>query len=782
MTNSLFCKMLKLAVVACLATSLTHSAPAQSNNKKEAKRSARPPAITTTKWDSMDLGPFFSGYLNSQNPGRPLSQKTISIQLGKDNEAAMAFDTERVRMVHGWTGGFIKLPFRRDGLEGFPEVVGETVFAVPTGPGWAKGGKFEDPRPRFNGNGQQYGPMPRDWAHWRGLYLNGDQVVLSYTVGNCGVLELPGVETAGGVTLLTRTIQMEATPSENALVVLQVDKAQGTVNGNVALLTQGDEATGAALIGSSKGAWDITPEGRLHLKLPKSKETTFKIALWHGPKADTAKFEAAAKAATKIASPKALTKGGPARWTTPVTTKGKLGTGDGPYVVDTITVPEDNPWKSWIRCSGLDFFKDGRVAICSVSGDVWIVSGVDAKLENLAWKRYATGLFQPLGLKIVDDRVYVLGRDQITRLHDLNKDDEADFYENFNNDVSVTSHYHEFCLNLETDSKGNFYFIKGGNLGDAQIPHHGCLMRVSKDGSKLDIVATGHRAPNGLGVGPADQITSADNEGNWVPTSRVNLVKPGGFYGHVFTAHAKETPTDYDKPIFWLPHQIDNSSGGQTWVTSDKWGPFKGDMLHTSYGKCTLFKVMYEEVNGQVQGGVVRFPLNFDTGIMRGKFSPFDGQLYLAGLRVWQSSGAREGAFQRVRYTGKPVQMPKELHVKKNGVEITFTAPLDPATAADAQNYAVDQWNYHWTRDYGSKLYSAEDPDKVLGDKGQATFRGEDVEVKSVKLSTDKKTVFIEIPDVKPVMQMRIRYNIDSADGNQLRQEIFNTINRVPAS
>ena len=38
----------------------------------------------------------------------------------------------------------------------------------------------------------------------------------------------------------------------------------------------------------------------------------------------------------------------------------------------------------------------------------------------------------------MNDDIYVLGRDQITRLHDLNGDGEIDFYENFNNDMEVT--------------------------------------------------------------------------------------------------------------------------------------------------------------------------------------------------------------------------------------------------------------------------------------------------------------------------------------------------------
>ncbi len=84
----------------------------------------------------------------------------------------------------------------------------------------------------------------------------------------------------------------------------------------------------------------------------------------------------------------------------------------GAYVVDTIPVPEKNPYDAWIRFGGFDFFPDGKSAALSTwSGDVWVVSGIDEKLDKLTWRRFATGLFQPLGLKIVDGVVHVHGRD-----------------------------------------------------------------------------------------------------------------------------------------------------------------------------------------------------------------------------------------------------------------------------------------------------------------------------------------------------------------------------------
>jgi len=736
----------------------------------------------------MDTGPFFTSGFADKYP----ALKAISIKLGSSNEAAVCFDTELLRMTMGWSGGFVKLPTGRGGLEGIPEPTGTPVFWTPNLPGWAKRGSFSDPRPKRQDNARKnyrdipadvpYGSLPKDWAHYKGLFLHGERVILSYSVGQSDVLEMPGFEKIDGIGIFSRTFQIQASDAPMSLLICENPDGTSRIEKNRTTLVSGQGGAGESFIatgfvGAPEGAaWEIRGNGQVVLNLPKLKKaTSFQVFISSGAKGDLAKFESFLAASFKIPDLKTLCKGGPKIWGEPISTKGVIGNEEGPYQVDTLTLPETNPWKSWIRPSGFDFFSDGRAALCSVSGDVWIIDGIDGKLDKLTWKRFATGLYQPLGLKIVDDKVYVTGRDQITRLHDLNKDGEADFYENFNNDVFITPRYHEFVLNLETDSKGNFYFTKGGDLGNAVIPHQGTLLKVSRDGSKIDVVGTGLRAPNGLGVGPNDEITTSDNEGNWVPSSRVNLMKPGGFYGHVFTAHTKEPPTDYDKPLFWIPrnHNVDNSSGGQVWVTSDKWGPFKGKMLHLSYGTCSLFQVMTEEVGGQPQAGVVRFPLKFESGVMRGRFNPRDGQLYLCGLSVWQSNAGKEGALHRVRYTGKPVHMPTELHVKPAAIELSFTSPLDPKSATDPENYAIEQWNYKWTSNYGSPDFSVKNPEEKAHDL---------VEIKSAKLSADKKTVRLEIPALIPVMQMKIKYNITAADGTALKQEVFNTIHNVPST
>jgi hypothetical protein len=741
---------------------------------------------------NMDHGPFYSGVFN----GRDISLKGIAIKLGSGGQGGVVFDTLTMRYGDGWTGGFITIGGERTlGCNSVP--LGEIAFSTQVGPGWAKEGTFDAPRPRYESktgvdknrgiashDGIADGPLPRDWAKYRGLFRNGQNVVLSYSVGTANVLDLPGLEQRDGLALFTRTLHIDRAVRPLTALICEDQAATGKVGKGVATLSVGDRLVAVGLAGAPAGAaLKLGEKGRVLLEVPAAtKPVTLQVVIARLAQGDLGKFSSVLQVTKKLPNLPALCTGGAPIWPETITLKGKVGFGLDAYVVDTIPVPDrNNPWKSWIRCSGFDFFSDGRVALCSLSGDVWIVSGLDAKLDKVTWRRFASGLYQPLGLKIVKDRVYVLGRDQITRLHDLNRDGEADFYENFNNDVAISEHYHEFCLNLETDSKGNFYFTKGGNLSPAKHAHHGCFLRVTADGGKIEVVATGLRAPNGMGIGPKDEFTSADNEGNWVPTSRVNLMRPGGFYGHVFTAHRETDPTDYDKPLFWLAYNTDNSSGGQVWVTSDKWGPFQGDMLHLSYGKCALLKTWSQTVDGQVQGGYVRFPLAFDSGIMRGRFSPFDGQLYTLGLRVWQSSGARDGAFHRVRYTGRPVVMPTRLEVKARGLEITFAGPLDPDTAGDSGSYAVDQWNYLWSKEYGSRLYSVNDPTKAL-EKSLDSAGGDDVPIKSVKLSNGNRTVFLEFAGpVVPVMQQRVRFNLDDATGKPLKvDELYHTINAVP--
>lgn len=744
-------------------------------------------AAGQNRWERMDYGPFLGSsvtmpWATNGEDLEGITLKGVTIKLGPS--ASVCFDTGLLRYAGGWTGGWLSLygtPF--DGTHRPPErsrpaVQGDLQFMTKVGPGVAKDRVFTDPRT------SKFAVLPADWGKWRGLYVHGDRVVLSYTVGGCRVLELPSVEMREGRALFSRTFSVA--PSRRALRLLLCERdrdwpifaAPPAAPEGVTLL--GDRA--AALLLAPKGTrLENRDDTKLLLELPpRSFWAVFKVVLGPAEQVIAARFDA-----RTILNPAQFTNAGPARFSQRLITRGRLGARGGPYEIDAITLPDENPWHSWMRIGGFDFFADGaRAALCTWSGDVWIVSGLDEKLQRLEWRRFATGLFQPLGLKIVNDEIYVLGRDQITRLHDFNRDGEADFYENFNNDCEITANFHEFACDLNTDSSGNFYFTKaapllGTDQWDPVGAHNGSVLRVSWSGRTLERYATGLRAPNGLSVGPHDEITCSDNEGIWTPACRLNWIRPGGFYGAVGMHHGETTPDTFDPPLCWLPVSVDNSAGGQVWVTSRRWGPFAGELLHLSYGRCALFHVVKEEVDGVRQGGVVKFPLSFTSGIMRGRFNPRDGQLYVAGLKGWQTSAARDGCFERVRYTGKRVHTLASCHVKPDGLELTFTAPLDRATATEAQNYQAQQWNYRWSKEYGSDLYSSSDPGKVVARKGE--LHGDEVPLDSARLSPDGKTVFLAISGLKPVMQMSLKAKLKTAEGAELPLEFFHTINRVPA-
>ena len=191
--------------------------------------------------------------------------------------------------------------------------------------------------------------------------------------------------------------------------------------------------------------------------------------------------------------------------------------------------------------------------------------------------------------------------------------------------------------------------------------------------------------------------------------------------------------------------------------------------MHTSYGKGTFFICYHEEVGGKMQGGAVKLPLNFVSGVMRIRQSPSDGQIYVSGMRGWQTSGAQPGAFQRVRYTGKPANLPKTIRTQKDALVITFTDAL-AKDSASADNLAIEAWNYKWSGNYGSPEIKPSDGKN-----------GHDIIVPSaVTLSPDGKTLTIGLPGLKPVDQLKIKYKLETAAGGEASNEIYYTINAVP--
>ncbi len=741
-------------------------------------------------WLHMDYGPVISASATVREPEDPradkgpdanVSYKSHAIVLAEGRRAGMIFDTELLRMAAGWNGPqYVLTGTVYDWRHGpHPYLDGEPVFETPVAPGWARDESFSDPR------ADGFGPLPADWARYEGRYMFGDKVILRYRVGGTDVHEMPGRQTDWGVDALSRTI--EVGPTQEALL-LEVASARGAESRHLSLrkLAPGkgaaidhfvvlgdDEPTAVGVVGLGKrAAWDLSAPGEVRLRIPRSSQAQrFTVYYARLGRERLGAFAGALRQAPRPERLEPYTRGGPRTYRKSVTTEGVLGKGSGPWAVDEIELPFDNPWQSWFRPSDFAFFDDDRAAVATWSGDVWIVDGVDADLDELTWTRYAVGFHMPQGLEVVDGKVYVLDRDQITVLHDLNRDGQADYYENFNSDFHVTHHFHEFTFDLDRDREGNFYFAKAARHAlPAKVKHHGVIFKLDPAGKELEVVCTGFRVPNGVAVGPNGEITTSDQEGHWIPSTRVNLCSPGSFHGYMWGGSIPDRD-GYDDPITWLPISVDNSGAGQAWVNNDGWGPFKGHLVHSSFGRGKIFLVLMEKVGGKVQGGAVELPVDFDTGLMRPDFRNSDGNLYLAGLYGWGTKRKAVGGFYRVRYTGGKVLVPSELHASRQGIDVSFLHELDPATAEDPANYRVRRWNYKWLSRYGSDRW------KTDGQPGV-----EEMAVRTARLLPDGKTVRIQVDDLRPVMQMMTAMTIRTASGERIETEISHSIHSLPDS
>ncbi|MSR75601.1 MAG: hypothetical protein EXS14_09070 [Planctomycetes bacterium] len=734
-------------------------------------------------WNDMDYGPFLSSSVGLGKAREHAAAKGITIRLGAQRQMSVTFDTDLLRMAFGWEG-FLRLNgVSYDGGHGsFPWAEGNELFHTRATAGVGPTPDLEDKRP------SAAGPIPKDIGRYTGLYRNGSKVTLAYSIDGHGVLEQPDCIDLAGRAVLVRDFFFE--PCASNRVILLADAVGFVQDDGARSATDGATQQCVALGGEGTCKLQVHKQAdatRVLLFVPASRQP-LRIRVGH------ARGDGAAAALRDLpgpADPRDNTHGGPALWAQELVQPCEMGKGDGAWVVDTVGIPFENPWHCEMRLGGFELFPNSeRGAVCTWNGDVWLVSGLVPQLTEARWKRFAAGMFETLGLVIADGKVLVSGRDQITRLHDLNDDGEADYYENFNNDVQATTNFHEFVFDLQRDSEGNFWMAKaapvrpGGRGFDRIVPHHGTLMKVSPDGAQLTVHATGLRAPNGIGVGPQGQITTGDNQGTWVPRCKLNWTRPGSFQGVIDSAHSAIAPTDYEKPLCWFPMEVDNSSGAQVWTRDARFGLPAETLLHLSYGQSSVYRVLQESVDGQVQGGVTRIPMRLDSSAMRARFDPRDGQMWITGLRGWQTNAAKLAGLQRVRRTQTPLRMASGLRALSDGMELSFDCELAPELANDPESYSVEIWDYVWSPQYGGPEVSVFEPDDAIVQKAKREdmhdFKAHDtLQVTAAKLQADGRTVKLTFKRMVPAMQMHITCDLADKAGKDFKSEIWNTVHKL---
>lgn len=427
------------------------------------------------------------------------------------------------------------------------------------------------------------------------------------------------------------------------------------------------------------------------------------------------------------------------------------------------------------KVGGIDFLSDGRMVVSTwdPNGSVFIVENhASGNPDEIKHKLIAHGLAEPLGLKVVNDRIFVMQKQEMTELIDNDGDDTIDEYRTLCDDWKVSANFHEFGFGLE--EKDGFLYATlataiepGGASTQPQIKDRGKVLKVDINTGKREFVASGLRTPNGIGLGHGGSIYVADNQGDWLPASKIVEIEKGAFYGSRSvdfegTANLKEHP-----PVVWLPQdEIGNSPSTPLYLNL---GPYKNQMIHGEVTNGGIKRVFVEEVAGVKQGALFRFTQGLEAGVNRIRWAP-DGSLYVGGIGApgnWQANqGLKWYGLQRLEYNGKTAFEMLAVRAKSNGMEIEFTEPLQEGDGWQTDGYQVSQWYYKPTIEYGGpKLDERE------------------LKVKTATVSDDRKKVFLEFNGLKDghVVYIRLKDKFISSTGQSLwSPECWYTMNNVP--
>jgi putative heme-binding domain-containing protein len=427
--------------------------------------------------------------------------------------------------------------------------------------------------------------------------------------------------------------------------------------------------------------------------------------------------------------------------------------------LEEIPLPLQNPYGRAVRPADISFFASGRAALVTLDGDVWLCDGLQLGSREVIWRRFTSGLHEPLSIRIRDEEVFVFDRSGLWRLLDRDTNGEADYHELFCSRIHQTAETREFPLSMELQNDGGFLVSKPGQEGIFSG-----ILRVSPDGSEVKLIASGFRQPY-LGYDPhTGQIVASDQQGEWVPSSPVHFIEQGGFYGFRRSETLDDLPVT--PPLTWIPHAECGSATSIIWMRNAKMGPLNDKPILLCYQPPQLMQVHVDIDETATQGGVTPLDLGLNSNpVMKAAINPSDGLLYLTGFKIWGTSAEKVTFFGRVHSNSDlPWTIPSQAQVEQRGILLRFEQPLDPEFAMQREAYNVRCWNYKRTSAYGSGHY-----------RHDGTAGTEMMGISSVKLSEDRKSVFLGIPNMRTVMQIEVRYDLALDDRTPFQHQTFLT-------
>ena len=426
------------------------------------------------------------------------------------------------------------------------------------------------------------------------------------------------------------------------------------------------------------------------------------------------------------------------------------------------------------RVGGLDVLPDGSIVVATwdADGAVWLLDAGGLKgIAGGGVKRIAAGLLEPLGLTVVDGTIYVLQKHELTRLVDEDGDEIIDRYETVSDQWRCSANFHEFSFGL-VHQGGSFYanlataVLPGGASAPEQTAGRGSVVRIAASDGAVETLATGLREPNGIGIGAGSRIFVTDNQGDWLPASKLLHVRPGVFFGSHAVGFENTERLPVAAPVVWLPHsEVGNSPSQPVGI---ELGPWRGQLIHGDVHYGGLQRVFVEEVDGELQGAVFRFSQGLEAGVNRLAWGP-DGKLYVGGIGGpgdWGQPGKLWYGLERLAYNGKPTFELLALRARPGGIEIEFTEPLGAAVSVAPADFQVRDWRYRPTAEYGGPKLD----ERTLP-------------VARVEVAPDRRRVLLALDGLTAgrVLHLEVVGALADARGRSLwSREAWYTLNRIP--
>jgi glucose/arabinose dehydrogenase len=380
-----------------------------------------------------------------------------------------------------------------------------------------------------------------------------------------------------------------------------------------------------------------------------------------------------------------------------------------------------------LEAGALQVLPGNKLASSTRLGDIYTIEGAfDNPPENVKFTHFASGLHEVLGLAYKDGWVYCTQRGEITKMKDSNGDGRADIFQTVCDAWGISGDYHEYAFGSKFDKEGNIWVVLclTGSF-TSQAPYRGWCLRVTPQGEMIP-TCVGIRSPGGIATNAVGDMFYTDNQGPWNGACALKHLAPGDFEGHPdglrwwssdvpwpkpqaptsnsrMMVEAKKIPQLKPPAIYFpYPKMGQSASGISCDYTAGKFGPFQNQLFVGDQTHSTVMRVFLEKVNGHYQGACFPFRQGFGSGSLALELAP-DGTLFVQGTdRGWGARGGKPFALEKLNWTG---QLPFEVHemrARKDGFELTFTEPIDPATASALESYKIETYTYIYQASYGS--------------------------------------------------------------------------------